>query len=280
MLLGMIMIISAALSGLLCWGTGGFEDLTWLWLLPVGFAGIFLVALLLLFGFLLAVILPLDPETQRENESKFYRRLTNFYIKLIVQILGVKFEVQGMEKRPKQGRFLLVSNHLHEIDPAILMRFLPKSQMAFVAKREVKGMFLVGKILPQLLSPFINRENDREALKTILRCIQLLKEDKASVGIFPEGYINDQRKLKRFRPGVFKIAQKAKVPIVVCTLLGTDKALKDVMKLKRPTVRVHLLEVIQPEDFADKNTTDIAEYVYGLMAADLGPENCYQEEST
>ena len=35
----------------------------------------------------------------------------------------------------------------------------------------------------KILCQRVNRENDREALKTILKCIDILKKDKASIGM-------------------------------------------------------------------------------------------------
>ena len=39
------------------------------------------------------------------------------------------------------------------------------------------------------MGQMLNRENDREALKTIVTCIRLLKDDEVSIGVFPEGGI-------------------------------------------------------------------------------------------
>ena len=279
MLLSLILAASLLSSVGACLGGGCFGSLAWLWVLPLSFAGCFLGLLVLALLFLVAVILPLDSKAQRTDDSRFYRTLANWYIELIVTVLPLRIEVEGLEKRPEGGRFMLVSNHLHEIDPAILMRYFPKAQLAFIAKKEVENMFLVGKLLPQLLSQFLDRENDREALKTILRCIQLLKEDKVSIGVFPEGGINTQRKLKHFRPGVFKIAQKAKVPIVVCTLRDTHKAIGTILKLKRATVTLHILDVVSTDWMEDRTTVEIADRVYETMKADLGEENLFVEEN-
>ena len=279
MLLSLILAASLLSSVGACLGGGCFESLAWLWVLPLSFVGSFLGLLVLALLFLVAVILPLDSKAQRTDDSRFYRTLTNWYIELIVTVLPLHIEVEGLEKRPESGRFMLVSNHLHEIDPAILMRYFPKAQLAFIAKKEVEDMFLVGKILPQLMSQFIDRENDREALKTIVRCIQLLKEDKVSIGVFPEGGINNQRKLKHFRPGVFKIAQKAKVPIVVCTLRDTHKAIGTILKLKRATVTLHILDVVSTDWMEGRTTVEIADRVYETMKADLGEENLFVEEN-
>lgn len=278
MLLALLYALSFLAAVLLCAGTGAFDTFAFLWLVPVGFLGAFLALTVVCFGVFLLICKCIDPDKPREKDTPWFRWTVLEIINVIFSVLPIRVRKKGFEKLPKDGRFLLVSNHLHNIDPAFLLHCCRGHQLAFVGKREARHMFLVNKVMPMLLCSYINRENDREALKTILRCISQLKEDTVSVGIFPEGRINQYKKLAHFRPGVFKIAQKAKVPIVVCTLQGTNLALKRVRQLKSAPVDVHLLEVIQPEFFADKTTVEVAEYVYGLMAKDLGPENVLTPE--
>lgn len=272
MLIRSITALSAAVTVLLCGLTGAFESLMWIWLLPVGFLGCFLLCVLLFFLFLLAICATVDPDKQEEEDSKLYRTVINLIVEAVFSIARIRAETRGLEKIPNDGRFLLVCNHLHDWDPVVLFRYFKQSQLAFVGKREVRDMFVVGKLMPKILCQFINRENDREALKTILRCIQLLKEDKVSIAIFPEGRIHQDRKFHEFRPGVFKIAQKAKVPIVVCTLQNTQNMVKNFLKLKPTDVKLHLLDVIPAQSLEGKTTVEIAQQIHAMMAQDLGPE--------
>jgi len=167
---------------------------------------------------------------------------------------------------------LLVCNHLSLLDPVILLAYFRKSQLAFISKQENNSMFLVGKLMHKILCQLINRENDREALKTIIACIRLIQEDAVSVGVFPEGYIHGDELLHPFRSGVFKIAQKANVPIVVCTLQNTQKVKKNMPQLKPTDVHLHLVGVLQPEEFEGLTTVDIANRVHAMMVEDLGPD--------
>lgn len=278
MLISMIVALSLAAAVGLCAGTGAFDTLDFLWQLPVGFAGAFLLLVILACLVLLVICAFIDPEKPRDKDTPWFRKLILMYVHAILTILPVKIRTEGLEKIPQDGRFLLVSNHLHNIDPAFFLECFPKSQLAFVAKQETKGMPLIRKVLPKLLCQPINRENDREALKTIIRCIQLLKNDTVSVGIFPEGRINSYRKLAHFRPGVFKIAQKANVPVVVCTILNTNHVIANLLKLKPTTVHFHLLDVIPAEEVCAHTTVEMAERVYQMMAADLGAENVLTPE--
>ena len=271
MLIGIIVALSAFAAVLTCVGAEAFASLQWLWMLPMSFIGGFLLCVAVVFLFLLAVCAAVDPDKQVDEDSKFYRTIVNICADTVLTFAGVHIQTEGLEKIPKDGRFLLVSNHLHDGDPLVLFRHFKKSQLAFVGKRETKDMFIVGKLMPKILCQFINRENDREALKTILRCIQLLKEDKVSIAIFPEGYINKDRKFHQFRPGVFKIAQKANVPIVVCTLHNTENMVKNFLKLKPTDVKLHLLDVISAESLQGRTTVEIAHQIHEMMAKDLGP---------
>ena len=278
MLLLFVLLLSAGGGIWLCCAAGGFESLGWLWQFPLGFLGSFLLLAALAFGVLVLIINSIDPDKPRDKDSRWFRTMIMWYIQAVITVLPVRVNRQGMEKFRVDGRFLLVCNHLDNIDPAFLFYTFPKSQLAFVAKKETRDMFLVGHALPKLLCPFINRENDREALKTILRCISLLKNDEVSIAVFPEGRINKYRKLAHFRPGVFKIAQKANVPIVVCTMRGTNHVIGRLLKGKRASVDLRLLEVIPAEELQSCTTVEIADRVYSLMAADLGPENILTPE--
>ena len=244
-------------------------DLT-LWLAAVLFIGFYLAMMLIAFGFLWFLCKLVDLEKPQEHDSKFYRSIMHLYIEALISLVMVRLNTKGLEKTPKDGRFLLVCNHLFLADPGILLHLFRKSQLAFITKKENQSMFIVGKIMHKIMCQPLDRDNDRQALKTILRCIQLIKEDEVSIGVFPEGYTSRDGKLHPFRPGAFKIAQKTGVPIVVCTIQNTRVIFKNLAKLKHTDVDVHLVDVIQPEEYKGLSTVELSEKVYEMMISDLG----------
>ena len=261
----------------ICAGVGGFAGLQWLWILPLAFLGSFLGLAAVLFLVLCIASWIVDLEKPQKKDNPFYRGLVYMVADFAIWVLRVRIHTVGLEKLPKNGRFFLVCNHLHLVDPVMLLATMKKGQLAFIAKRESKTMFLVGKLMHKIMCQFINRENDREALKTIINCIRLIQEDQVSVGVFPEGRITGDDLLHPFRSGVFKIAQKTKVPIVVCTLQNTQNVFRNAKKLKPTDVQLHLVDVVQPEDFESLTTVDIANRIHAMMAEDLGPELVWQE---
>lgn len=277
MLLGYLLIFPAILSGIFCWATDAFECNTWIWLLPVGYVGGFLAALILFLAVVLVSGLLVDRDKPQEKDSKYHRFLIARCAEFAKLLLSVKVHSRGMEKLPKKGRFLLVCNHLAEVDPLLLMGYFHKTGLTFVSKQENRDRFMIGQYMHKIRCPLMNRENDREALKTILHCIDMIKEGTASIGVFPEGYIRPDRKLHKFRSGVFKIAQRTNVPIVVCTLQNTQYIRFNYKKLKKTHVQLHLVDVISPEQYAGMSTVELGNMVYEIMARDLGPENISNE---
>ena len=280
MLIGIVSLLSVLAAAGVCFASDAFCGLSWLWVLPVSFVGSFLTLGFLYFLLLWFMCAIVDMEKMPEEDNGFYRLLATLTAQAATTILLMRVHKRGMEKLPKEGRFLLVCNHINDLDPVTLLAFFPKSQLAFISKRENDTRFLVGPLMRKLLCQPINRENDREALKTILKCIQILKEDKASIAVFPEGYTSLDGLLHPFRPGVFKIAQKANVPIVVCTLQNTNKPFKNIAKLKPTHVHLHLVDVIPAEEVKAVTTVELANRIHEMMAQDLGPELVLPEQTT
>lgn len=281
MVIGIIAAFAAIFSAVICGLAGGFENLGWLWMLPVGWLGSFLGVILLAFLTVLVMCAFVDLEKEETEDNRFYRWMLYRIADAAHTVLQVKVHTEGLEQIPNHGRVMLVCNHLDNVDPVIIMHQVKKMQtLAFIAKRETATMFVVGKFMHKILCQRINRENDREALKTILKCIDILKQDKASIAVFPEGGIRGGNVLHPFRHGVFKIALRTKVPVVVCTLWGTQNIMHNGLRLRPTDVDFHVLGVVQPETYEGMTAVELGHLVHGMMAKDLGPDRVLFVEET
>ena len=272
MLVKTITFGAAFAAAVLCALCDGFFGWGFLWMLPVFFVGAWLVGAALALGWLWLICSRVDMTKEEEEDSPFYRKWMHVYIEALINILQVRTKTQGLEKTPKKGRFLLVCNHLFTADPGIIHHYFKDSQLAFISKKENEKLPAVAQFMHKTLCQSIDREDDRQALQVILRCIRIIKDDKASICVFPEGGTNHDDLLHPFRPGVFKIAQKAQVPIVVCTLRNTRPIIPNGTHLKPTDVELRLLEVIPAADLKGRTAVDISNQVYRIMADDLGPE--------
>ena len=276
MLLYIFLALSAVFSAGLTLRSCLVEGLQRLWVLPVSFLGAFLVQVIIFFLVIWISCSIVKNKPVPEKDGKYFRWILQQFIRIALPVLQARVHQKGLEQTPKEGPFLLVCNHLHNIDPAIILRSFPKTTLSFIAKQEAGKMFLIGPMLKRLRCQLINRENDREGLKTVVRCIKMLQDKEASIAVFPEGYILGDELMHPFRSGVFKIALKSNVPIVVCTLYGTQNVLKNAARLKATQVDFHLVKVLYPEDYAGKTATEVGNMAYELMAQDLGPDKVWQ----
>ena len=265
MLLKWITVLSLILAAV----TGALGTI---WMLPVYFLGYFAGLFLLAVVYCLVICALVDMDKPQEEDSRFYRANMYVYVEFLMNVLRVKATAAGLEKTPKDGRFLLVCNHQQMADPGILHYFFKDSQLAFISKKENEKLPIINKFLHKTMCQAIERGNDRQGLRVILKCIQMIKEDKVSVAVFPEGGTNHDRLVHPFRPGAFKIAQKAGVPIVVCTIDGTEPLFRNLKTFQKTQVRLHLVDVIPAQELAGQTTVQIANRVYEMMIADLGEE--------
>lgn len=254
-----------------------------LWLHPVGLGsaalilgsavGAFLVQILVIFLMAWVPSLFLDPDREFTRDSRYFRILARLCAPAVFPFLLTRIQVTGREKLPRDGRFLLVCNHIANLDSGVLLAAFPDSQLAFLAKKEVREMFLIGPLMGRIGCQFLDRENDRAALRVIIKSIQNIREDKVSMAAFPEGgVIKDGRKLHHFRNGVFKVAMKPQVPVVVCTIRGTTQIPANLRRLKRTVIDLRVLDVVTPERYAGMRTPELGQLVYDIMRADFGPE--------
>ena len=243
-----------------------------LWVLPLNFViscvGLVLLALVVL----LLMCRLVDLDKPQEKDNGFYRLIMYLYVDALVTICRAKIHTEGLEKTPTDGRFLLVCNHQHLSDVGVLISKFKKSKIAFISKQENRKMPIVGEFMHRTSSQTLDREDDRQALRVILKCIQLVKDQEVSMAVFPEGTRSKTGKLLPFRNGAFKIAQKANVPIVVCTINGTNQLFHNLKRLKKTDIDLHLVDVIQPEELKGKTTAEIGQRVYEMMISDLGEE--------
>ena len=162
-------VIALAVGTVLCLVLEAFESYSWLWMLPLLSLGTLVLLVLLAFLYLVLICRVADYEKEQTQDSRHYRKVLETYIESALPALRVRVTTRGLNKIPTDGRFLLVCNHCNDSDPIILLHVLRKFQLAFISKRENSTMFVIGPMMHKLMAQLINRENDREALKTILK---------------------------------------------------------------------------------------------------------------
>ncbi len=241
------------------------QSFSW-WLVPVLFVGIFLLFFILQACLLVALIL-FTPKRKDGvfKEEKLFRLTVKLTLPIIITLARVKIKTQGLEQFPENKNVLLVCNHQFDFDPVIIFNCLPNVSFSFIGKKDIlTEKKFIAKAMRRLSCLFIDRENDREAAKTIINAIKYLKEDKCSVGLFPEGYCSKDCELLPLRNGSLKIALKSKVPVAVCVINNTREIPKRMFR-KKTEVDFRLLEVIEPKFYENMSTSELGDYIHNKM---------------
>ena len=231
--------------------------------------GAVIAALLLYLLFLAVCVLFVDKNKNYYKPSRFYRALTDSLDALILVFCHIRVHLEGAEKLPKDSLYLLVGNHISGYDPLITLKALRKEKLIFVSKPENWNIPIAGRLVIRCCFRSIDRENARNALLTIQDCARLLNQKAGPVVIYPEGTRSKTGELLPFHNGVFKIAQEARVPIVVMSVSGSD-AVKHNAPWRRTDVTLRILSVLPAEQICSERTAAIGKAVRGIL---LGEED-------
>lgn len=226
--------------------------------------------------FLTVCALLVDTKKEYEHDSPFYRRLLYGATACCIRLLHIHIHVDGMEKLPKDGRFLLVCNHRSNFDPILTWQVMKERNLAFVSKAENFQIPIFGRIIRRCCFMAIDRENPRNALLTIEKAAKLIASDEVSIGIYPEGTRSKTGELLPFRCGAFQIAKRAGAPIVIAKTTGTEQIAHRFAR-RRTLVRFDVLDVLDSDTVARLHTREIGEIARARMLRDT-PETSSRKE--
>ena len=229
---------------------------------------LYLVVLLLLF--LISLLLSLKKAPNGPN--RFYGWLLRENDWLLMTVLRVKIIMKGEELLPKDQRFLIVTNHRSNFDQMVMIKALKESPMIYISKPGNFRMPIAGPFIKAAGFMPINREDPKEGAKTIMKAVELIKEDKASIAISPEGTRNKGESiLLPFHPGSFQTAVKSNCPIVIASLNGTPQVHRKA-PWRKTRVYFTVIKTLYPEDYQGMTTRDLANLSMNLIKEQLNKE--------
>ncbi len=176
--------------------------------------------------------------------------------------------IEGRENIRKDAVYVMVSNHQSLLD--ILMYFRLFAHFKWVSKAEIFKIPLVGWNMYLNGYIGIRRGDKRSGVQMMETCRKTLSQG-SSVFMFPEGTRSHDGMVAPFKAGAFRIAQKAKVPILPMVISGTTHALpkKSLGFHGRHPIHIKVLPELPYETFAEKPLEELTREIHALIAGEL-----------
>ena len=176
----------------------------------------------------------------------FYWLATKF-VSFFMMPFYAHIEVRGLENVPREGPFVLASNHLNDADPGVLATRMPR-RLVFMTKAELFRVPLLTQFL-RAYGAFPVRRGEAD-LSALRRSNEVLKAGLALV-LFPEGTRAGKRaSLGQAWPGAGLIALRNKVPILPCAITGSQDMAMPLMFLRVLRRRQVTLTIGKPFELA------------------------------
>lgn len=190
------------------------------------------------------------------------------WCRMVALTIFARITVHGTEHVQPGRPYVYVANHSSLIDTPALFAYLPH-QFKIMAKRGLFYVPFMGWHLWTSGNFPVDRGDARKTAKSLRRVIDGVKGGKSLAG-FPEGTRTPDGRLQDFKPGLFKIALKAGVPVVPVAIRGTFALLPKTTLAPRPgRVDVYIGEPIDTAGLDDKQLPALIERTKAAIAAHL-----------
>ena len=201
------------------------------------------------------------------RNTDFLYRFGMVGVRTALWVAGVKREVHGQERIPRDRAVVFMANHQGNADPPAIMAVLPP--VLVLAKKEFFRIPILG--FGMRLRGFIpvDRRNRERAIRAIEEGVVALKAGNSFLA-FPEGTRSPDGRLLPFKKGVFVLAIKAGVPIVPISVSGSREIMrKGEFSIHPGTVRIVFHDPVPTEGFSVEDRDVIKEKVWQAIRSGL-----------
>jgi len=192
-----------------------------------------------------------------DHSSRAQIRMARIWARSLLWIVGVKVEVEGIERVLGIEQCVWASNHVSYMDTPVMLAFIPV-QFFFLAKSELFKIPFMGWHLHRAGHVAVPLEDPKAAMRTLAQAASLLKEREVALLFFPEGGRSESGELQEFKDGAAYIAIKAQVPVIPVALIGIRDILPmNTLDFKRGTVKLRFGTPIPTAGLTAHSRTEI-----------------------
>jgi 1-acyl-sn-glycerol-3-phosphate acyltransferase len=203
-----------------------------------------------------------------DRTGRLQHACARVWCRAVAATIGARLTIHGAERVRPDRPYVYMANHSSLIDTPALFACLPYP-FKIMAKRGLFYVPFMGWHLWASGNFPVDRGDARRTALSLRRVIDGVRGGK-SLAVFPEGTRTPDGHLQEFKPGAFKIAMRAGVPIVPVTIRGTFALLPKTTLAPRPgRVDVFLSEPIETTGAREKDVAALIERTRAAIEANL-----------
>jgi len=170
----------------------------------------------------------------KDKENK-YNSIERKFTQISFRLLGINFDVKGLENIPENEPVIFVSNHQSFIDVKLSIAAIPRN-FSFISKDILFKIPLLGKYMRTSGHIGIRRSDERNAYGTLNEVIKKLDGGK-SIIFFPEGTRSENGELGKFKRGISMVILKSGRKVIPTAIMGSRGYLPKSSILSNPRYR-------------------------------------------
>ncbi len=200
------------------------------------------------------------------KDRKILSSYVKFVIRILMMIFGLKTETINFNKELYGSKqWVVIGNHVSFLDPIILFAIFP-GILRFMYKSGLDKLPIISSGLKTIGFVSVDRKNPRKGQKAIKTAIELIKKDKDSIAIFPEGGRSISGKIRNFKRGAFVLAKENKIPILPVYLKGFYQAMPKGRNIIYPaTLIFEFLSPIEVSKIEKLSSEELRDYAHNLF---------------
>jgi 1-acyl-sn-glycerol-3-phosphate acyltransferase len=209
--------------------------------------------------FILAMGALIDPRKNDWPQRVFSRNILRF--------AGVRFEVRRSPGFDPTRTSIFICNHVNVFDPFVIYSAIPQ----FVRGFELESHFKIpvyGWLMGRFGNVPVPNVPNREGLQIMAERARAALQNGISLIAFAEGSRTRTGRVQPFKKGIFSIAQKAGVPIVPMSIVGSYEFFRTGHWILHPgKITVYLHDTIDTSQVARSDVDALRQRVQEIVSA-------------
>lgn len=200
------------------------------------------------------------------GQRKYFAPSVHLLSEGVLKIVGIKFVCEGTEHLGVHHPSVYVGNHQSFFDVIAYGSIVPNNCVP-IGKKEIVHIPFIGWWFVANGAILIDRKNREKAFSELDKAVSIMKEEKVSIGILPEGTRNlSGTEMLPFKKGAFHMAIQAQAPIIPIVFSNFKSLISFENKLlKSGTIYMKTLPAISTIGLTSADTDALIEKVRTQM---------------